>query len=89
MPLGNKKYIVVEIDHFTCWIEVTILTNKTLKSIIKFIEQKILMRHRCPKRTQTDGGKPYMSAKIDSFFTKFNIFHEVALPYHPEKKCHD
>ena len=29
MPSGNKKYIVVAIDHFTCWIEVTILTNET------------------------------------------------------------
>ena len=29
MPSGNKNYIVVAIDHFTRWIEVAILTNKT------------------------------------------------------------
>ena len=60
MPSGNRKYIVVVIDHFTCWIEVTILTNETSQSIMNFIEQEILMRHRCPKRIQTDGGKPYV-----------------------------
>ena len=29
MPSGNKKYIVVAIDYFTRWIEVTILLNET------------------------------------------------------------
>ena len=42
------------------------------------------MRHGCPKRIQTDGGKPYMSAGINNFFAKFNIVHEVAASYHPE-----
>ena len=84
MPSGNKKYIVVAIDYLTCWIKVTILTNETSQSIMNFIEQEILMRHGYPKRIQTDGGKPFMSAGINSFFAKFNIVHEVAGPYHPE-----
>ena len=42
------------------------------------------MRHGCPKRIQTDGDKPYMSAGINSFFAKFNIAHEVTAPYHPK-----
>ena len=53
---------------------------------MNFIEHEILMRHRCPNRIQTDGGKLFVSAGINSFFTKFNIFHEVAAPYHPESK---
>ena len=68
MPSGNKKYIVVAIDLFTFWIEVTILTNKFLQSIMNFTEQEILIRHRCPKRIHTDDGKPYVSAGINSFF---------------------
>ena len=84
MPSGNKKYIVVAIDHFTQWIEVAIMTHETSQSIMNFIEQEILMRYGCPKRIQTDGGKPYVSAGINSFFAKFNIVHEVAAPYHPE-----
>ena len=84
MPSGNKKYIVVAIDHFTQWIEVAILTHETSQSIMNFIEQEILTRHRCPKRIQTDGGKPYVLAGIKSFIDKFNIVHEVSAPYHPE-----
>ena len=45
MPLGNKKYIVVAIDHYTRWIEATIVTKETSQSILSFIEQDILMRH--------------------------------------------
>ena len=47
MPSGNKKYIVVAIDHFKQWIEVGILTNETSQSIMNLIEREILMRHRC------------------------------------------
>ena len=50
---------------------------------MNFIEQEISMRHGCPKRIQTDGGKPYMTAGINSFFAKFNIVHEVAALYYP------
>ena len=42
------------------------------------------MRHGCPKRIQTDGGKPYVLSGIKNFFAKFNVIHNVAAPYHPE-----
>ena len=42
------------------------------------------MRHGCPKRIQTDGGKPYVSSGIKNFFAKFNVAHDIAAPYHPE-----
>ena len=42
------------------------------------------MRHRCLKRIQTDSGRLYLSAGINSLFTKFNIVHEVTAPYHPD-----
>ena len=83
-PSGNKKYLVVAIDHFTSWIELAILTNETSQSIMNFIERKIMMRQGCPKRIQTDGGKPYMSSGIKYFFAKFNVIHRVAAPSHPE-----
>ena len=51
---------------------------------MSFIEQDILMRHRCPRRIQTDGSKPYIFTGINSFFAKYNIAHEVSAPYHPE-----
>ena len=75
---------MVAIDHFMRWTKLTILTNETLQSISNFIEQEISMRHRCPRKVQTDGGKPYVSAGINSFFARNNIIHKVAAPYHPE-----
>ena len=45
---------------------------------------EILLRHRCPKQTQTDGGKPYILSGINSFFAKHNTAYEVSAPYHPE-----
>ena len=83
MPSSNKKYIVVAIDQFMQWIEVGILTNQTSHSIMNFIELKILMRHECPSKIQTDGGRSYLSAGISNFFQNFIFVHEVAVPYHP------
>ena len=40
MPSGNKKYIMVTIDHFMRWIEVTILTIKTSQSILNLLNKK-------------------------------------------------
>ena len=51
---------------------------------MNFIEREILMRHKCPSRIQTDGGKPYVSAVINNFFANLNIDHEVAAPNNPE-----
>ena len=51
---------------------------------MNFIEQEILMRHKCLLRIQTDGGKPYVSAGINKFFSKFNIIYKVSAPNHPE-----
>ena len=56
MPSG-KKYIVVAIDIFMLSLSCN-PKNKISKSIMLFIESKILMRHRCPKRIQIYGGKP-------------------------------
>ena len=58
LPFGNKNYILVAIDHYKRWIEATIMTKKTSKSIMSFVERDKLMRHRCPRQIQTDGGKP-------------------------------
>ena len=33
MPLGNKKYIVVALDHYTKWIEAMIVTKETSRSL--------------------------------------------------------
>ena len=42
------------------------------------------MRHGCLKSIQNYGGKPYLSARINSYFAKFNSTHEVAASYYPE-----
>ena len=61
VPSGNKKYIVVAIDYFTCWIEVGTLKNETSQGIMNFVEREILMRHGCPSGIQTDGKNIHVS----------------------------
>ena len=44
----------------------------------------MLIRHRCPKRIKTDGGKLYMSSGIESIFANFKVVFKAAAPYNPE-----
>ncbi len=70
LNFGNRKkvYFVVDIDHFTRWVEAQVLHEENSKSIMEFIMHNILFRHGCPARIQTDGGSPYVSEAIRHFF---------------------
>ena len=51
MPSGNKKYILVVIDHFTQWNEVAILSNDLGQSIINLLLYEIYYETRVEEDT--------------------------------------
>ena len=79
---NNQKFcFVVAVDHFTRWIEVRVLGNKTSEEIIQFIKDFIIFRHSCPSKIQTDGGKPYVLDAIFRFSQIFGLQHTVTAAY--------
>ena len=82
---NNQKFcFVVAVDHFTQWIEVRVLGNKTSEEIIQFIKDFIIFQHGCPAKIQTDGGRPYVSDAIFRFCESFGLQHMVTVAYHPQ-----
>lgn len=84
MLLGNKKHLVVAIDHFKQWTEVKIMMHKTSQSLMNFDDWENFNETQVTLRIQTDCGRPYESTGINKFFAKFNIVYKVSAPYHPE-----
>ena len=57
MAPGQKKFIIVAIDHFTKWIEVEAVSTITEARIRNFFYKEIICRFGIPNTLITDNGK--------------------------------
>ena len=58
------------------------MAYETSINIETFVKKYILYRHRCPRRIQTNRGRPYISQIMKEFLQEYNIIHNVTAPYH-------
>jgi hypothetical protein len=54
---GNFKFVVVEVEYFTKWIEARPVATITSATIRKFFWQQIIYRYGMPKELTVDNGK--------------------------------
>jgi hypothetical protein len=54
---GNFKFVVVEVEYFTKWIEARPVATITSATIRKFFWQQIIYRFGVPKELTVDNGK--------------------------------
>ncbi|KAL0319768.1 UNVERIFIED_CONTAM: hypothetical protein Sradi_5238300 [Sesamum radiatum] len=70
---GQRKFVLVAIDHFTKWIEVEPLAKITKDAVIKFLWKNLLCRFGVPQRITTDSGTQFQGRKLKEWCTKWNI----------------
>ncbi|KAL0361941.1 UNVERIFIED_CONTAM: hypothetical protein Sradi_3878600 [Sesamum radiatum] len=70
---GQKKFVLVAVDHFTKWIEAEPLTLITEETIIKFLWQNLLCRFGIPQKITTDNGTQFQGRKTKEWCAKWNI----------------
>ena len=58
---GQHKWILIQTDYFTKWIESIPTRKDTNAVIIDFLENNILARFGCPKRIVTDNATTFKS----------------------------
>jgi hypothetical protein len=81
---GKHKWILRATYYFTEWVE-TIPTRATTDSvIIKFLEENILARFRCPRKVITGNAQAFKSPKMLQFFQNYNIELGHSIAYYPE-----
>ena len=69
-------------DYFTKWPIAKALKKVTAKAVSKFIYQKIICKHGCPKVLQSDWETHFVNRVIKDLTEKFKIKHCLSLPYH-------
>jgi hypothetical protein len=81
---NGNKYILVVTDYLTKWPEAEPMNEATAENVIRFIYERIICRHGCPKIILSDRGTHFRNKIVDGLCQKFEIKHKLSSPYHPE-----
>lgn len=86
LPKTRHGYIgcLVVIDHFTKWLSVVPIRNKTALTVASALERLVLPNlPRKPERILTDNGREFTSEQFNDLLDQYNIRHIYSTPYKP------
>src|SRR5678815_1545818 len=80
---GNK-YCLVLIDHFSKWVAVVPIADKSSLTVSRKLEHQVLpFLPKVPNRILTDNGTEFTSQVFQQVLQKHNIKHVRISPLHP------
>ena len=82
--LRQLKFLVVDIDYFTKWVEAKPLATITEKSICTFIWRNIICRYGIPRVLVSDNGKQFDNSAFRNFCLELGIKNHYSSPAHPQ-----
>ena len=77
-------YILVVVDYVSKWVEAIPCKNNDHKTVLKFLNQNILIRFGIPRAIISDGGLHFCNKLFETLMKKYGITHKVSTPYHPQ-----
>lgn len=86
LPITPRRFCccLVIIDHFSKWLSVVPLTDKTSNSVVSALKTRVLPSlPAIPNRILTDNGPEFSSVEFDSLLAQFGITHVLTTPYNP------
>jgi len=78
---GNK-YIITCVDRLTRYVTVRAVPNQLTNTIIKFLNEEVIMKYNTPKKITTDRGPQFMSAIFQSQLRGMGISHNPTASYY-------
>jgi hypothetical protein len=81
---GNLKYVVVEVEYFSKWIEANPLATITSATVQKFFWQNIVCRFSVPKAITIDNGTQFDAETFKTFCSQIGTKIHFASVRHPE-----
>ncbi|XP_075083339.1 uncharacterized protein LOC142167080 [Nicotiana tabacum] len=80
---GNK-YILVEVDYVSKWVEAVALPTNDAKRVTSFLKKNIFTRFGTPRTIISDSGTQFCNRVFARLLEKYRVRHKVATPYHPQ-----
>ena len=84
MALRQLKFLVVDIDYFTKWVEAEPLATITEKSIRTFVWRNIICRDGIPRVLVSDNGKQFDNSAFRDFCSELGIRNHYSSPAHQQ-----
>ncbi|XP_050233413.1 uncharacterized protein LOC126681900 [Mercurialis annua] len=81
---GQKKFLIVAVDHFTKWIEVEAVSTITEARIRDFFWRQIVCRFGIPRALVTDNGKQFNCRAFKEFCNDLHIDLRFTSVVHPQ-----
>ena len=86
LPLasGGHRYALVVVDHFSKWVIIRPLRNKTSESVATTLREQIMpYLIRIPDRLLTDNGREFTGAPFVESLRDYGVKHVLTSPYSP------
>ena len=85
LPKTSTNFIgcFVAIDHYTKWLFVTPIRNKTGPTVASACERMLTTLPKCPSRILSDNGSEFKCAEFNTVLDRYNIEHTFSTPNHP------
>ncbi|GJX18446.1 reverse transcriptase domain-containing protein [Tanacetum coccineum] len=79
---GNK-YILVDVDYVSKWVEAQALPTNDACVVINFLRQ-LFARFRVPKALISDRGTYFCNSQIEKALQRYGVTHKLSMAYHPQ-----
>ena len=80
---SGHEFILVGIDYFTKWVEVTSYAILTFARVASFIRSHIIYRYGVPHELISDRGV-HFRAEVDTLLQKYGVRHHRSSTYKPQ-----
>ena len=81
--IRNKRYLLVDIDYFTKWVETKSLTNIRDVDAKKFIWKNVVTRFGVPHTLISDNGLQFDSKAFRKYYCDLGIINRYSTPAYP------
>jgi transposase InsO family protein len=80
----GQKFVLVERNYFTKWVEVFPLKVASSTNVIEFIREHVIYRFRVPQSITTDQGKMFTSKEFKDFASSIGFKLINSSPYYAQ-----
>ena len=82
--IRQLKFLVVDIDYYTKWVEVEALATITEKNIRNFVWRNIVYRNEIPRVLVLDNGNQFDNESFRDCCSQLGIRNHYSSPAHPQ-----
>ena len=84
IAVQQLKFLVVDIDYFTKWVEAEALATITERNMQSFVWKNIICRYGIPRVLVLDNGKQFDNDAFRDFCSQLRIKNHYSSPAHPQ-----